>query len=140
MVEDESKRHKTPHVVDLHVGGRVRTLRKVVRLNQAELGEAVGLTFQQIQKYERGANRISVSKAYELCAVLQCSIADLFAGLPEPSRDIDPRFIQAANDASAILVSSPDAREITRGYARLTPRSQRALKDLIAALVDGHEG
>jgi transcriptional regulator with XRE-family HTH domain len=71
----------TPHAVDTHVGARIRLRRKTMRLSQTELASALGLTFQQVQKYERGGNRVSASKLYEIAAKLETPIEYFFDGL-----------------------------------------------------------
>ena len=63
------------HPVDIHVGGRVREQRKRKGMSQGELGDSLGLTFQQIQKYERGANRIGASRLYQLSRILDVPVA-----------------------------------------------------------------
>ena len=70
-----------PHLVDIHVGARVRMRRKAMGLSQTQLAESVGITFQQLQKYERGANRVSASKLYGMAVTLQTSVAWFFDGL-----------------------------------------------------------
>lgn len=70
------------HFVDLHVGQRVREFRKQRKLSQTKLGERLGVSFQQIQKYEKGINRISASVMYQLAVALECEIADFYRGLP----------------------------------------------------------
>lgn len=72
-----------PHPVDVHVGGRVRLRRVFLKYSQEKLANALGLTFQQIQKYERGANRISASKLYELSQVLEVPIPYFFEGVEQ---------------------------------------------------------
>ena len=74
-----SKKGK-PHDVDIHVGGRVRLRRSTLGLSQDQLGAAIGLSFQQIQKYERGANRIGASRLYEMSKVLDTPISYFFEG------------------------------------------------------------
>ena len=71
----------TPHPVDIHVGGRVRLQRTLLGLSQEKLGEAVGLTFQQIQKYERGANRIGASRLHEFSVILEVPVTFFFDGV-----------------------------------------------------------
>ncbi|MFO1184507.1 MAG: helix-turn-helix transcriptional regulator [Bauldia sp.] len=69
--------------IDVHVGARLRLLRVKAKLSQQAIGKMLGLTFQQIQKYEKGTNRISASKLFELAGILDCSVQDFFAGLEE---------------------------------------------------------
>ena len=71
-----------PHLVDIHVGARVRMRRKALGLTQTQLADSVGITFQQLQKYERGANRVSASKLYGMAVTLQISVAWFFEGMP----------------------------------------------------------
>ena len=67
-----------PHPIDVHVGSRVRLRRNMLSLSQEKLGEAIGLTFQQVQKYERGANRIGASRLMELSRVLDVPVSFFF--------------------------------------------------------------
>ncbi|MFP6758698.1 MAG: helix-turn-helix domain-containing protein [Alphaproteobacteria bacterium] len=71
-----------PHPVDVHVGARVRFKRKLLGLSQADLGKAVGLTFQQIQKYESGANRVSASRLYQVASILDVPVSFFFEDMP----------------------------------------------------------
>jgi len=75
----------TPSPVDIHVGSRVRLQRTLLGLSQEKLGEAVGLTFQQIQKYERGANRIGASRLHEFSQILDVPVSFFFDGLDKLS-------------------------------------------------------
>ena len=70
-----------PHPVDVHVGARVRARRTLLGMTQTDLGDAAGLTFQQIQKYERGTNRISASRLFKLCQVLDVPVNFFFEGI-----------------------------------------------------------
>ncbi|ESQ82338.1 Cro/Cl family transcriptional regulator [Asticcacaulis sp. AC466] len=74
---------KAPDPVDIHVGARVRMRRKSLGLSQEALAERIGLTFQQVQKYERGSNRISCSKLYAIASVLKAPAPYFFEGIDE---------------------------------------------------------
>src|SRR4029079_10891894 len=78
------KEDRTPNPVDLHVGARIRMRRKILGVSQERLADDLGLTFQQVQKYERGANRVSASKLYEIARSLQAPISYFFDGLADP--------------------------------------------------------
>ncbi len=71
-----------PNPVDVHVGARVRVRRKLLGMTQTKLGDALGLTFQQVQKYEKGANRIGSSRLYDLSRVLALPIEHFFEDMP----------------------------------------------------------
>ena len=73
----------TPRLVDIHVGSRVRQRRTLLGLSQEKLGQAVGLTFQQIQKYERGSNRIGSSRLFQFSQILNVPISYFFEDMPE---------------------------------------------------------
>ena len=73
---------KSPNPIDVHVGGRVRTRRLALGMSQEKLGTALGLTFQQVQKYEKGTNRIGASRLQHVSGILQVPIAHFFEGAP----------------------------------------------------------
>src|SRR5580698_8757948 len=76
---------RLPNPIDLHVGARIRLRRRMQGVSQEKLADALGLTFQQVQKYERGANRVSASKLYEIAAALRAPVAYFFDGLANPA-------------------------------------------------------
>ncbi|MBO9547092.1 helix-turn-helix transcriptional regulator [Caulobacter sp.] len=86
-MSESSDAERHPNPVDLHVGARIRMRRKILGVSQERLAEDLGLTFQQIQKYERGANRVSASKLYEIAKSLQSSVGYFFEGLADPAGD-----------------------------------------------------
>lgn len=82
-MDEKQQNDRSPNPVDLHVGARVRMRRKFLGVSQEKLADVLGLTFQQVQKYERGANRISASKLFEISRALQAPVAYFFEGLNE---------------------------------------------------------
>src|SRR4051795_11251213 len=70
--------------IDVHVGARIRLRRTLLGMSQEKLGEALGLTFQQVQKYERGVNRVGASRLFDLSRVLDVPISFFFDDMPEP--------------------------------------------------------
>ncbi len=74
----------TPHPIDVHVGGRLRMRRTLLGMSQTTLGEAIGVTFQQMQKYEKGMNRISASRLFDLSRVLDVPVEYFFDDMPAP--------------------------------------------------------
>jgi transcriptional regulator with XRE-family HTH domain len=89
-------RRKTgqPDPIDVHVGARLRLRRTMQRMSQEKLAAALGLTFQQVQKYERAANRISASRLYHLCRILGVRVGFFYEGL-DPARAANPGFAEA---------------------------------------------
>ena len=89
-------RRKTgqPHPIDVHVGARLRLRRTMLRMSQEKLAAALGLTFQQVQKYERAANRISASRLYQLCRILGVGVGFFYDGIA-PAHAANPGFAEA---------------------------------------------
>src|SRR6185436_11333641 len=75
---------KAPNPIDKHVGSRVRMRRMMLGMSQEKLGDALGLTFQQVQKYEKGTNRIGASRLQQISLILQVSVSFFFEGAPPP--------------------------------------------------------
>jgi len=130
----------TPNPVDVHVGGRVRLRRTLLGLSQEKLGEAVGLTFQQIQKYERGANRIGASRLFEFSRILDVPVSFFFDDMPEEVEDAEGHVTWGvADQAQAPLEQDPLTRretlELVRAYYRITdPQVRRRLFELTKSL------
>lgn len=82
-MSEPSDTERRPNPVDLHVGARIRMRRRILGVSQERLAEDLGLTFQQVQKYERGANRVSASKLYEIAKSLQSPVDYFFEGLED---------------------------------------------------------
>jgi transcriptional regulator with XRE-family HTH domain len=92
-VVERAEREHRPSPIDVHVGARVRLRRTLLGMSQEKLGEALGLTFQQVQKYERGVNRIGASRLFDLSRVLDVPIGFFFDDMPpEMSGDKRARF------------------------------------------------
>jgi transcriptional regulator with XRE-family HTH domain len=122
-----------PHPLDIALGRNIRLRRKSLGMSQSALGEAVGLTFQQVQKYERGKNRVSFSKLAGIATALQCRIADLIDGL-EDGGDAEP------GDDRAALLGETGALELLQTYASVkSPRLRRAIISLAKGLSDQPE-
>lgn len=81
----------SPHPVDVHVGSRIRDRRTSIGMSQEKLGTAAGITFQQVQKYENGSNRISASMMWVFCKALGIEVSALFAGLSDRAPKRRPR-------------------------------------------------
>ena len=111
--------------IDIHVGARIRDRRKALKLSQSDLGDHLDLTFQQVQKYERGANRVSASMLYKAAAKLKVDIGFFFAGLD--AYDTDP----AAADRDVVaFLRDPVGREAVRRLATMEPEIAALAVDL----------
>jgi transcriptional regulator with XRE-family HTH domain len=126
----------TPHPVDVHVGARIRLRRKMAGASQSQVGQALGLTFQQLQKYERGSNRISASRLHDLARHLDTPAAWFFEGLAGP--EVDDENARRLAQLEAFL-ASPDGADLAATLPRLPARQRRQVLALVHSLV-GVEG
>jgi len=94
----EFKLAKIPNPVDVHVGGRIRLRRTLLGLSQEKLGNAVGLTFQQIQKYERGANRVGASRMYQFSQVLDVPVAFFYDDMADAVKTAQSGLVPGLSD------------------------------------------
>lgn len=124
---------ENPDPVDVHVGGRVRLRRTLLGMSQEKLGSALGLTFQQIQKYERGTNRIGSSRLHQLSRVLDVPVSFFFDDMPGEGRPGFGEGGQASFDQEQL--SKRETLELVRAYYRIDDSAVRArLFDLVKAL------
>ncbi|GHG91223.1 helix-turn-helix domain-containing protein [Pseudodonghicola xiamenensis] len=119
------------HPVDVHVGKRVRHRRWLVGMTQQQLAEKVGIKFQQIQKYETGANRISASRLWDIADALDVPVSFFFEGLDETEK-------QPAGKASipADLMGDKEALDLIRSYYAIPENQRRRLFELARVLSD----
>jgi len=128
---------RTPNVVDLHVGGRVRMRRKMLGVSQETLADALGLTFQQVQKYERGANRVSASKLYDIAKTLQVPVSFFFEGLADPMTDEVDEVGAAAERVVTEFLNTPEGLELAEMFPKIgRGRVRRQVLDLVRAMAD----
>jgi transcriptional regulator with XRE-family HTH domain len=129
---------RLPNPVDLHVGARIRLRRRMQGVSQEKLADALGLTFQQVQKYERGANRVSASKLYEIAAALRAPVAYFFDGLADPASEGDGEGAGPSDehDVHAFLMTA-EGLELARLFPQVPRgRVRRRMLDLVRALVN----
>ncbi|MGH7034515.1 MAG: helix-turn-helix domain-containing protein [Stellaceae bacterium] len=123
-----------PNPIDVHVGSRVRLRRTLLGMSQEKLGDAIGLTFQQVQKYERGANRVGASRLYDLSRVLDVPVSFFFEELGDaspPSGAGEP----AAEPYQSNPMMKRETLELVRAYLRISdPQIKRRLFELAKAL------
>lgn len=139
----QSSRGRTPsgkpNPIDVHVGARVRLRRTLLGMSQEKLGEALGLTFQQVQKYERGANRVGASRLFDLSRVLDVPVSFFFDDMSEDVEALSPRLISGLAEEPVPFEADPmtkrETLELVRAYYRITdPQVRRRVLDLAKAL------
>jgi transcriptional regulator with XRE-family HTH domain len=136
MVDKENK--KRPNPTDIHVGARIRLRRNMLGMSQEKLGENLGITFQQIQKYEKGTNRVGASRLQAIASVLGVPVAFFFDQAPGGETTGGKVF---AEDASMLLAldycSSPEGLQLNRAFAKIRDQKvRRRLLELVKALSD----
>jgi len=123
---------KAPNPIDKHVGSRVRMRRMMLSMSQEKLGGALGLTFQQVQKYEKGTNRIGASRLQQISQILQVPVAFFFEGAPNDQVPSDG-FAEAPSPSyvSDFLATS-DGLALTKAFMEIKePRLRRRIVDLV---------
>jgi transcriptional regulator with XRE-family HTH domain len=131
-----------PNPVDVHVGGRLRLRRTLLGMSQEKLGHAIGLTFQQVQKYERGANRIGASRLYDLSRVLDVPVAFFFdemapgvAGPPVKGEHRPKGMTESESSYQAEPLMKRETLELVRAYFKIAdPQLRRRVFDLAKAI------
>jgi transcriptional regulator with XRE-family HTH domain len=130
---------KAPNPIDKYVGSRVRMRRIMLGMSQEKLGEALGLTFQQIQKYEKGTNRVGASRIQQISEILQVPVSFLFEGGPTSTTGGDG-FSEGTSPAyvSDFLATS-EGLALTRAFTRITDsKLRRSIVDLVEQIA-AHE-
>jgi transcriptional regulator with XRE-family HTH domain len=143
-MDEEERGSRRPNPIDIHVGSRVRLRRMLMGISQEKLGERLGLTFQQVQKYEKGVNRIGASRLFDLSHVLEVPIQFFYEGAPSNSGRpmMAPGFSEGPPADANILefLSTREGLELNKAFAAITDqRTRRALIELARALA-GAEG
>ncbi len=132
--------------IDVHVGARIRLRRTLMGMSQERLGEALGLTFQQVQKYERGVNRVGASRLFDLSRVLDVPISFFFDDMPEPLAGMHGTYqttratggfseSQDAFGGSDDMLNRRETLELVRAYYRINePSVRKRVFDLIKSM------
>ncbi len=134
MADRESASDRAPSPVDRHVGARIRMRRKSLGLSQEKLADALGITFQQIQKYERGTNRVSASKLYEVARTLQLPVQWFFEDAPGGDAAGQAEVAEAPSSFVHDPIATREGMEIAQLLPKMSPGVRRRLLELIRAL------
>ncbi len=137
MIENKKK----PNPIDIHVGSRVRLRRNMLGMSQEKLGDSLGITFQQIQKYEKGTNRVGASRLQAISNVMSVPVSFFFEDAPSADGTPHKGF---AEDGSATYVvdflNSAEGLQLNRAFMKITdPKVRRKIVDLVKSLSDSPE-
>ena len=127
---------KKPNPIDIHVGSRVRLRRTMLGMSQEKLGEHLGITFQQIQKYEKGANRIGASRLQEIATVLNTPISFFFDDAPSTGQSDVSGFGEAESANYVVdFLSSSEGLQLNRAFVKIKdPKVRRKIVEMVRAL------
>ncbi|WP_165190565.1 helix-turn-helix domain-containing protein [Caulobacter soli] len=125
---------RSPHPIDRHVGALIRLRRRALKISQTELATAVGVTFQQVQKYERGANRVSASKLYEIAQKLDTPLVAFFEGLDGPVEEG-----RTPRDEVIRFLDQPGSHALVKAFSGLRPQVRGQLVALAQALATAED-
>ena len=131
---------KTPNPIDKHVGSRVRMRRMMLSMSQEKLGDALGLTFQQVQKYEKGTNRIGASRLQQIATVLSVPVSFFFEGAPVPEMAGGPISEQASPAYVSDFLATSDGLALTKAFMEIKePKLRRRIVDLVEEIAGREE-
>jgi transcriptional regulator with XRE-family HTH domain len=128
-----------PNPIDVHVGHKLRLRRTLLGMSQEKLGEAIGLTFQQVQKYERGANRIGASRLWDMSRILNCPISYFFEDISAQVAAADGSVQEVRNNEDDPLIQR-ETLELVRAYYNINDyHVRRRIYDLARSLAQMDE-
>ncbi len=133
MVEENKKK---PNPIDVHVGSRIRLRRNMLGMSQEKLGESLGITFQQIQKYEKGTNRVGASRLQAIASILGAPVAFFFEDAPGQEPAGNRGFAEDNSMAyAAEFCSTPEGLQLNRAFVKIgDPKVRRRIIDLVKTL------
>lgn len=130
-----SDNKKKPNPIDIHVGSRIRLRRNMLSMSQEKLGESLGITFQQIQKYEKGTNRVGASRLQAISTILAVPVSFFFEDAPD--QKASPRGLAEDHSTSYVVdfLNSAEGLQLNRAFVKIADaRVRRKIVDLVKAL------
>ncbi len=125
---------------DKHVGVRVRTRRLMLDMSQTALGDALGLTFQQVQKYEKGTNRIGASRLQHISQILQVPVEFFFQGGPQFRGHHDPQTSAPSPQYVSDYLATKDGLQLTKAFMQIPdPKLRRSIVNLVEQIADSED-
>ena len=132
---------KAPNPVDRYVGSRVRMRRMMLGMSQEKLGEALGLTFQQVQKYEKGANRIGASRLQQISGILQVPVSFFFNGVPDLSAQVEASKSAPSPTYLSDFLTTSEGLALTKAFTRINrTKLRRRIVDLVEEIAGSEAG
>ena len=140
LSDREGVKRSGPHPIDVHVGSRVKLRRMILGLSQENLGKSLGLTFQQIQKYEKGVNRIGASRMYELSQLLEVPVQFFYDEYDLATDAGAPGFAETGSEDVMTLMSSPEGVQLCRYFSEIRdPEVKKRVLELVRSIAATEE-
>lgn len=132
---------KKPNPIDVYVGSRIRLRRNMLGLSQEKLGENLGITFQQIQKYEKGTNRVGASRLQAIASILNVPVAFFFEDAPGPEGGGSPGLAEEGSSAYVVdFINSAEGLQLNRAFVRIgDPKVRRKVIELVKAMASDED-
>lgn len=131
---------KAPNPTDRHVGSRVRMRRMMLSMSQEKLGDALGLTFQQVQKYEKGTNRIGASRLQQISHILQVPVAFFFEGAPSLGEAASGMGEAPSPAYVSDFLATSDGLALTKAFMRIKEaKLRRRIVDLVQQIAEDND-
>ncbi|WP_306117298.1 MULTISPECIES: helix-turn-helix domain-containing protein [unclassified Roseitalea] len=133
-----SDKKKQPNPIDVHVGSRIRLRRTMLGMSQERLGESLGITFQQVQKYEKGTNRVGASRLQNIASILNVPVSFFFEDAPGDSPVVsESGFEESATTYVVNFLSSSEGLQLNRAFVKIAdPKVRRRVIELVKSLAD----
>lgn len=137
MVENKKK----PNPIDIHVGSRVRLRRNMLAMSQEKLGESLGITFQQIQKYEKGTNRVGASRLQAIATILSVPVSFFFDDAPDQEKAASKGLSEESSTTYVVdFLNSSEGLQLNRAFVKIADaKVRRKVIDLVKALAADEE-
>jgi transcriptional regulator with XRE-family HTH domain len=132
-MSEEIMTRRDPNYIDVHVGSRIRMRRQLINMSQERLGELLGITFQQVQKYEKGTNRISASRLFYAAKTLGVPVQFFFDGLP--GVDAEGGLNESAGDEFVASMMTPEGIQLAKAFKDADTGTKRKLIAGLARLI-----
>ena len=131
MIENKKK----PNPIDIHVGSRIRLRRTMLGMSQEKLGESLGITFQQIQKYEKGTNRVGASRLQNISSILNVPVSFFFEDAPGDQSGQSGMAEASSSNYVVDFLSSSEGLQLNRAFVKISdPKVRRKVVELVKAL------
>ncbi|MEZ5783045.1 MAG: helix-turn-helix transcriptional regulator [Rhizobiaceae bacterium] len=132
---------KKPNPIDIHVGGRIRMRRNMLGMSQEKLGESLGITFQQVQKYEKGTNRVGASRLQDIASIMNAPVAFFFEDAPgSEGASSTGRLEESPSGFAMDFTSNSEAMALNRAFVKITnAKTRKRIIELVKALAEDED-